>query len=122
MGMYDYVNCEYPLPDGKVYPDGELQTKDFECIMDIVTITAEGRLILRDSHYATVPEEERPYFGTPKWDESSLYHLAGSIRLVVDREYDANFHAEFEFYDLFTRYIAKFTNGQLDHIRVDPQW
>lgn len=118
MGMYDYVKCEYPLPDGTIRANAEFQTKDFDCMMDVVTITAEGRLMLRESHYATVPEEERPYFGKPEWEEP-LYQLAGSIRLVVDREYDANFHGEFEFRDGVTNYIARFTDGQLDHIRID---
>ncbi len=43
MGMFDYIKCEYPLPDGW---NGELQTKDFDCEMVTHIITADGRLML----------------------------------------------------------------------------
>lgn len=41
MGMFDYVRCEVPLPDGY---EGELQTKDFDCQMQQCVITMIGRL------------------------------------------------------------------------------
>jgi hypothetical protein len=33
MGMFDYVRCGVPLPDGF---EGELQSKDFDCAMSTI--------------------------------------------------------------------------------------
>lgn len=43
MGMFDEVNFGYRMPDGFV--SNGFQTKDFDCLMDIYTISREGRLI-----------------------------------------------------------------------------
>ena len=42
MGMFDYLRCEVPLPDGT--PDLEWQTKDLVCELDTFTIRADGSL------------------------------------------------------------------------------
>lgn len=119
MGMYDYVVCQHPFPDGTIHTE-ELQTKDFDCMMTTLTITADGRLLIEDSHYETVPEQERPYYGTSKWDENILYRLSGSIRRVVDAVRDTNYHGDFYFGSMTTEYVARFSNGQLDWIREVP--
>lgn len=41
MGMFDYVRCDVPLPDGW---KGELQTKDFNCEM-VEHLISNGGLI-----------------------------------------------------------------------------
>ena len=50
MGMYDSINCEYPLPmpeDPKGYTGAfGFQTKDFDCALDIYIINKEGQLLV----------------------------------------------------------------------------
>ncbi|MDI3563577.1 hypothetical protein [Bradyrhizobium sp. Arg816] len=94
MGMFDYVKCELPLPDGW---KGELQTKDFEDpYLETYTIRADGRLIRR----------------RPKYDIDPPGTAYGEI--------DTNFHGILNFYGLedgeWHEYDAKFTDGQLVEI------
>lgn len=117
MGMFDYVRCEVPLPDGFT---GELQTKDFACQMGAHVIRADGRLILAIlNHTEEVPLADRPYpsaEGLLKW--------AGSVRPIWRHE-DANFHGIVNFYGddsdkRWHEYNAKFTDGQLVEIVQVP--
>lgn len=133
MGLFDYVRCEAPLPDGY---QGELQTKEFpDPYMLTHVITKDGRLmqahILRIEE---VPEAERPYPNEPK---GSILRWAGSQRVVTELR-DTNFHGMFTFGGLETigyepdekygprgrpvycdhDYVAKFTDGQLIEIRI----
>lgn len=55
MGMYDDLRCEMDLP-GDVKPNGpNFQTKDFDCMLDQLVITKEGKLMRGD--------EAIPYHG-----------------------------------------------------------
>jgi hypothetical protein len=133
MGMFDYIQCEVPLPDGWNPP--ELQTKDFGCGMVTHIITKDGRLLLEQiDETLDVPKHERPYPDAP---EGSLKAFCGCIRTVRSR-HDANFHGIVNFYGLETvgrepderygargrpiykhhNYNAKFTNGQLVEITM----
>lgn len=124
MGMFDYVQCDYPLPDG-FKPKGssrDFQTKAFDRpFMEPYTITAEGRLLKEDGEYETTPEKERPYYGKPGFE--GLMKFCGSIRKVNKRIVDTEYHGDFNFYDwddelkLMRDYTARFTNGQLEWIR-----
>ena len=80
MGMFDYVQCDYPLPDGRVVDGPVFQTKDFDCGMDIVRISRAGRLVLREWHFVDVPKAERPY---PDAEEGSIESMCGIVRRVV---------------------------------------
>lgn len=120
MGMYDFVICEYPLPDSEVQ-DAKFQTKDFDCNLDEYVITKDGMLIHKVFTYEVVPEEERPYYGTPKWDDP-LYQLFGMLRLKhVRDEVMSDFHGDVRFYtfkdDGFYEYVARFSYGKLDFIK-----
>lgn len=46
MGMFDDIECEYPLPDtdAEVVPDLAFQTKSLECYLGKYRIDGEGRL------------------------------------------------------------------------------
>lgn len=130
MGMFDYIRCEVPLPDG--WAGGDLQTKDFDCEMVTHVITASGRLMLDRGHYEEVTKEQRPF---P--NEDGMLGFAGSIRRVP-RMVDANFHGFVYFGTIETighnppdergyqhpiykdhDYKAKFTDGQLVAIYID---
>ncbi len=102
--MFDWVRCEIPLPDGWEPKGLTLQTKDFDCQLDIYTITSEGRLRHRFDYEDT-----------------------------VNKEIDIDYHGNFRFYategktsgkrgkDWFWHeYKAKFTDGQLVVIEVIP--
>lgn len=131
MGMFDTVKLVgHTLPDeGDQYRETEWwQTKDFDCVMEIIRIQ-NGRLVRDRWHYEDVPKAERPYPDAP---DDSLLSLAGSIRTVIDEaDVDMNFHGCFNFYTYvgdpnrddgkWFEYQAKFTDGNLVSItRVDP--
>lgn len=144
MGMFDYIRCEVPLPDGWQAP--ELQTKDFDCEMVWHIISKDGRLMLDRGHNETVPLMERPLWRA-EWGDSKeaekehlIDALCGSMRRVP-KYVDANFHGIVHFYGLETTgyepnerygalgkpiykshaYDAKFTDGQLVEIVMVPE-
>lgn len=91
MGMFDYIRCEAPLPDGWT-PD-ELQTKDFACDLVTHVITKDGRLMLeRIDETHLVPKKERPY---P--NEDGLLGMCGMLRYERSL-HDSNFHGIVNFY------------------------
>jgi hypothetical protein len=59
LGVYDYIRCEQPLPDGW-RPAERMQTKDFDCELVEYIITKDGRLLRDYGHLEHVPAEERP--------------------------------------------------------------
>jgi hypothetical protein len=103
MGLFDYIICEVPLPDGFT---GELQSKDLDCYLLTHVITRDGRLLLE--HVDRIDYE--------------LETRSTSRR-------DANFHGALNFYgDCGKReagtyewheYNAKFVHGQLVSIERD---
>lgn len=147
MGMFDYIRCEAPLPDG--WEPGELQTKDFDCDLVTHVITKDGRLMLeRIDETHLVPKEERPY---P--NDDGLLGMCGMMRTVTSR-HDSKFHGVVNFYGseyrhldgrpaqpkgvshgpdgvkdyttgeplehVWHEYNAKFTDGQLVGIEKEP--
>lgn len=124
MGMFDYIRCEAPLPDGF---KGQLQTKDFGCQMVTHIITADGRLMLeRIDETHIVPKAERPY---PNEPDDHLLGMCGMLR-DVRSQHDANYHGIVNFYGSEGRsenanyrwheYNAKFTDGKLEKIEIVP--
>jgi len=121
MGMFDYVRCETPLPDGFA---GELQSKDFDCRMTEIVIRADGRLEIEDWEHESVPKAERPF---PDAEPGSIKALCGMWRRANRRWRDLNFHGDFNFYGsegrhgtpeyVWHEYIARFTDGRLAYIR-----
>ena len=116
MGMYDYLRCERPLEDGRVLEGKSWQTKDGPCEMGLLVITNDGRLMVEEAHTETIPEEERPYYGKPEWKEGSIVKFCGSIRRVIDRVVDANYHGEVMFRSSTEEYSAIFVNGTCIHL------
>lgn len=94
MGMFDYVRCDVPLPDG--WEADELQTKDLECQMTTAWITAEGRLLVEDFEYEPVPEDELPYKDHP----SPIMRFVGCLQKTNRRWRDLNYHGMLEFYGI----------------------
>jgi hypothetical protein len=98
VGMFDHVTCELPMPDGRELARDSFQTKSLECLMDLYTITAAGRLIYHNRRYSAsrMPEP------------------------IVD--IDTNYHGDIEIYAIagdgkLARYAIRFTHGTLEWIR-----
>ena len=126
MGMFDYVKCDWPLPDGKPTPGDMFQTKDFdEPYMERYTITKEGRLVHHAVRTEMVPEHERPNYGKQGYRDANgkvtLWGLRGSMRAVPIGDVDLNYHGFLNFYggegDEWREFNAKFTDGQLVEIK-----
>jgi hypothetical protein len=99
VGMFDHMTCELPMPDGRDLAKDSFQTKSLECLMDLYTITAAGRLIYHKRRYSTsrMPEP------------------------IAD--IDMNYHGDIEIYAIagdgkLARYAVRFTRGTLEWIRT----
>ena len=123
MGLFDHISVKYKLPDPEAQ-DLEFQSKDTESqFLDQYEITEQGRLMYLAHETETVPEEERPYFNDPKFQESPLLKMCGMIRRINERWEDTNFHGFIRFYAgigkhgtdgyKWFEYTAKFTDGNI---------
>jgi hypothetical protein len=147
MGLFDTLTCHYPLPGLSDPTSIQFQTTDLECSLgDDYTITREGRLIKHHKEYEECPEKQRPYYGTPQWN-NWFGPLAGSLRVTAgsERDIDTNYHGWLHFYgghtgelrmidphtgrdqlhpeacELF-EYRAKFTDGKIvELVRVNAK-
>jgi hypothetical protein len=104
MGLYDYLRCEYPLPEGA--PVDGYQTKDTPAqFLERYTITADGRLMERRVELEWIDDPGRGliggYFaavpGTGEWVEIPL-------------------HGDLWFYDGEWEFRARFTEGRIARI------
>lgn len=126
MGMFDEIKYEYPLPDATVQ-DETFQTKSFDRVLTLYTITADGRLIEHTTRMEVVPEAERPHFGMPKWEHDSLYRSIGSLRSVPTGDVVVPHHGDIFFYTStgsredgtfeWYEYQARFTEGRLQWVK-----
>lgn len=99
--MFDHVTCEMPMPDGRVLARDSFQTYSLECLMDLYTITAAGRLILHQRRYFLASEGRIPE------------HVA---------DVDLNDHGDIEIHATagdgkLDRYAVRFTRGTVEWIR-----
>jgi hypothetical protein len=127
MGMFDQIEFNYPLPyNGSVIPAEKAkalncQTKDFDCDLDDYTVTPEGGLVHHKRHYEEVPEQERPYWGDPRWETSGFIRAAGCLRSVPDGDEILPFHGYLIFIaevedGVYVDYRVKFTDGKLVNV------
>ena len=117
MSMFDEITCEYSLPNIGVV-DWIFQTKSLDCMMGMYRITAAGRLLHIGYNREFVPENERPHYGTEKWDSHPFVQGMGCIKSVpfaspVVMDYQGDLY----FYDRRDgkryEYVARFTEGIL---------
>jgi len=122
MGLYDDVRCEYKLPGSTGLVQNDVfQTKDLGCMMDSYTVTEDGELIHHVHEYESVPEEERPHYGTPEWDKK-LFKLVGCIRSKFIKDMKVNYHGVIYIYTIaknheWWEYEIKFTDGKVVDIK-----
>lgn len=100
MGLFDSVYID--RPDLGINPMTEWQTKDLdEMWCRRLDITSEGRLILHDVEFETIPENERPELWSPILREKSK-----TLR-------DLDYHGILRLHNCDTGLVwdAKFTDG-----------
>ncbi|MBA3601126.1 MAG: hypothetical protein H0W45_07760 [Acidobacteria bacterium] len=125
MGMFDYLKCEYTLPDS-IAQNESFQTKSLDKVLGNYTITADGRLILHAVRYEFVPEEERPYYGKPEW-EKPFGKICGSLTNIPTGAVEIAYHGDIRFYTSigsrenddyeWVEYQARFTDGKLHWLK-----
>lgn len=142
MGMYDNVDVEVPLPDGWNPPKGGLQTKDFSCDLETLTITADGRIVSNgrpwfDHRQVTEGEFKEIVKRIDKIRELLPNYVSQTKYEVVDesvilaRRKDLEFHGVMEMIGTepsevdggngaFHVYHAKFDDGRLVEIKAMP--
>jgi hypothetical protein len=119
MGMYDIVEVEIPLPDDWI-PDSELQTKDFDSVMNTLCITKEGRLVSKNNSlfYKSTKDE---------WQDME-FHGWFSFYGIERRHKDYKYSCGGKYYNekdevigemVVHEYKVKFTDGLLAEIIVD---
>jgi hypothetical protein len=129
MGLYDDVKCQYKLPGAtnEVQKD-VFQTKDLGSMMDSYTITEDGKLLQSIREYYEVPEEERPYYGTPEWEENQFKKLVGSMESKFIEDRKINHHGIIYIYTItadreWWEYEIKFTDGKVVSVkRINKEW
>lgn len=126
MGMFDSIECNYPLPLPleviNVLPDPynqEFQTKDLENLLDLYYLNEDGVLYWRKRKY--------------EWRDDDDAFLKGYMDVVEEEIVPTDFHGVLNFYcyetvhedessdkakDITIDYLAKFTNGKLENIEV----
>lgn len=92
MGLYDTIQCEYPLPEAS-HQDLDFQTKDLECFLGTYTVTRDGRLMRHK----------------------------GRGRFGLDRDIEWPLHGDLRMYTSLNRewieYVVRFTHGRVEWIR-----
>jgi len=126
MGMFDSIECNYPLPLPlevvDILPDPydqEFQTKDLENLLDLYYLNEDGVLYWRKRKY--------------EWKDDDSAFLKGCMNVVEEEVVPTDFHGVLNFYcyetvheyessdkakDVTIDYLAKFTNGKLENIEV----
>ncbi len=110
MRMFNYVKVE-----GDWLPDEikqlEFQTKDDleEPNLETFTITKDGRLMFERCTYKWEPDPAKLHL-------DGLAVFQGALKTTSRKLIDENFHGDFHFYNEKINCVARFTNGQLEHI------
>ena len=126
IGMFDSIECNYPLPFPlevvDIMPDlyvQEFQTKDLENLLDLYYLNEDGILYWRKRKY--------------EWKDDDNAFLKGYMDVVEEEIVPTDFHGVLNFYcyetvekdlennqakDVTIDYLAKFTNGKLENIEV----
>jgi hypothetical protein len=123
MGMFDYIKCEYPLPDIELQNE-MFQTKDTpDQFLSLYTITKDGRLIYHSYSEEEVPEDERELCkGKPPEQRTDFDKFCGCIRRVDTGTVDVNYNGNLRFYTFignaknWYEYNAVFVNGTAQNI------
>ena len=123
MGMYNSVDCEYPLPmpeDPKGYTGSDgFQTKDFECALDVYIIDKDGQLLLerRDTEWIEGDPNSKSFLdkmGHIKTVKTWLEPLTNTCTIQFYDYIESNKTN----YDYFITYEAVFINGKISSVKI----
>jgi len=126
MGMFDNIQCNYPLPLPleivDLLPDiyeEEIQTKCLDSLMDLYILEENGILYKDDKKY--------------EWKDDDSHYLKGYLEVIERKIIDTQYHGIINFYiyeriidvedknkgiDISIDYTAKFTGGKLEFIEL----
>jgi hypothetical protein len=123
MGMYDSIDCQYPLPMPDV-PKGYtgsygFQTKGFECSLDIYIIDKDGQLFLeqREMEWVEGNPNGKGFLeksGYAKTVKTWLEPLNNTCTI----EFYNYSHSNNTDYDYWIQYGATFVGGKLTDIKL----
>jgi hypothetical protein len=111
VGMFDYLRCELPMPDGRKVSKDSFQTKSLWCGMDRFTITRQGRLIYHRCRYE--PGADR---------EIKQGIMVAQYNRVAMEDIDMDYHGDLAIHgttadDKSLHYAVRFTRGTVEWIR-----
>jgi len=110
MGMFDYLECQLPLPDTDETLTFDFQTKSLDCWLDNYQIRSDGTL-----WHETYDIEDR---SDP--NATGIYRMVGSATRVNRRWEQLAYTGEVEFYgrvdDIWYSYSAYFVRGYLKEL------
>ena len=126
MGMFDNIECNYPIPLPleviDLVPDiyeQEIQTKCLDCFLDLYILNENGVLYKDDKKY--------------EWKDDDSHFLKGYLEVTDRKTIETHFHGIINFYiynrildsddknkgiDISLDYIARFTSGKLEFIEL----
>jgi hypothetical protein len=121
MGMFDYLTVRIPIKNKPYSVEGTYQTKSFDNTLTHYVIREDKRIYELIRKYEEVPEELRPNYGKPEWDDENalkrfMARNEGSFIITDEKWVDMNYHGIIEFHDIGTdevyySFMAKFTDG-----------
>jgi hypothetical protein len=123
MGLYNSVDCHYPLPmpeDPKGYTGSHgFQTKDFECALDVYIIDKDGQLLIerRDTEWIEGDPNGEGFLskiGHVKTIKTWLEPLTNTCTIQFYDFIDSNKTD----YDYFITYEAVFINGKMSSVKI----
>lgn len=121
MGMFDYLRCDYPLPEPEAQ-EFEFQTKDLDCWLEHFLITDQGQLIRQIAYgdhaaNAIIEHHGDIFFYETKavLEDGSLAYLGGHDGEWIARNQNGERvkAAGIRTYE----YQARFTNGKVEWVK-----
>jgi len=106
--MYDTITF------AAFHPNEIFQTKCFGCLMERYSVTEDGILMYHQERLESVPEEQRPYYGTPEFDKG--WSVVGCVKSVPIGDFIVSHHGDVSFIGDSGEYTARFSHGKLERI------
>jgi hypothetical protein len=123
MGMYNSVDCHYPLPmpeDPKGYTGSHgFQTKDFECALDVYIIDKDGQLFLeqREMEWVLGNPSGKNFLEKSGYAKTVKTWLEPLTNTCTIQFYDY-FSSNNTDYDYWIVYDAVFIEGKMKDIKL----
>lgn len=120
MGMFDEITIDTSISIPDIDRDGrtwQMKSMDFPSL-DEYKVDEDGQLYHREYETKHVPEEERKYYETDKWDDP-LFRMAGMLKRIdkgwEESDYSGGIRFNGTVDDELRYFVALFENGELVH-------